>query len=202
MSVPKKNIAFFDFDGTITNADSLLHFIMWYFKWPELIVKSIKFIPYYFYFKVLKKKNSLAKRMLFQIFFKGEKEQEFKQNCSQFSTVIIPKLINNKALERIVWHKANNDEVVVVSASVEYYLIPYFKKLDVAVIATKLEVKNQLLTGNFQGNNCYGIEKLTRIEKEVDLSEFAEVYAYGDSQGDKEMLERANHSYYKSFSKG
>lgn len=49
------------------------------------------------------------------------------------------------------------------------------------------------LTGRFITLNCYGQEKVKRLlEIEPDRKEYILV-AYGDSRGDKELLEFADH---------
>ena len=47
--------------------------------------------------------------------------------------------------------------------------------------------------------NCYGIEKVNRINEVINLKEYLNIYAYGDSNGDKQMLKIATHAYYKYF---
>jgi phosphoserine phosphatase len=42
-------------------------------------------------------------------------------------------------------------------------------------------------------------EKLIQIKKVINLNEYNEIYAYGDSDGDKKMLEIATKSFYKYF---
>lgn len=64
-------------------------------------------------------------------------------------------------------------------------------------IATKLEQKDGKLTGKFNGNNCYGTEKVLRIKEKYNLKEFEKIYAYGDSKGDREMLALAHEGYFK-----
>jgi phosphoserine phosphatase len=44
-----------------------------------------------------------------------------------------------------------------------------------------------------------GPEKVDRIKSLIKLQEYDEVYCYGDSKGDKEMLALANFSFYKRF---
>ncbi len=66
-------------------------------------------------------------------------------------------------------------------------------------IATKLEVKNYKITGNYSGNNCSGQEKVRRIKENFNLSDFDLIIAYGDSRGDREMLELADNKNYKLF---
>jgi hypothetical protein len=41
--------------------------------------------------------------------------------------------------------------------------------------------------------------KVDRIRKHLTLSDYSAIYAYGDSRGDREMLELGMHSYYKPF---
>jgi phosphoserine phosphatase len=73
------------------------------------------------------------------------------------------------------------------------YLHPLGDLLEVdAVLCTELEEIDGLLTGKLVGNNCRGKEKASRVTKWCADSGIALgdlVYAYGDSTGDKELLE-------------
>ena len=62
-----------------------------------------------------------------------------------------------------------------------------------ATIGTKVEVDpGGKLTGRFLTKNCYGPEKVNRLlEIEPDRRKYF-LYAYGDSRGDKEILEFAD----------
>ncbi len=48
-----------------------------------------------------------------------------------------------------------------------------------------------------QGKNCNGREKVKRIKNEYDIESFDKIYAYGDSNGDKPMLEMADIKYFR-----
>jgi phosphatidylglycerophosphatase C len=67
----------------------------------------------------------------------------------------------------------------------------------VDLIATKLEMKDGRITGRFLTRNCSGKEKVRRIEERYDVKSFNYIYAYGDSSGDRAMLDLANERYYK-----
>ena len=67
------------------------------------------------------------------------------------------------------------------------------------LIATRLEIKNNKLTGKFASKNCYGMEKVNRIKKNYNLDNYEVVYAYGDSMGDHQMLDLADIKYYRTF---
>lgn len=89
--------------------------------------------------------------------------------------------------------------VVVVSASIEDWLKPWCDENKVKLIATKLEFKNELITGRFASENCYGEEKVRRIKEVYALESFEYIYAYGDSSGDIKMLSLADEQHYKLF---
>ena len=68
------------------------------------------------------------------------------------------------------------------------------------VVGTQIEVENDVITGRFLTPNCYGQEKVRRIEQE--LTQPRDSYylvAYGDSKGDQQMLRYADEAHYKPF---
>lgn len=93
-------------------------------------------------------------------------------------------------------HRAAGHRVVLVSASPEVYLTPLGERLGVdAVLATALGVgADGRLTGRMAGRNCRGPEKVARLEAWLagDGPGAGFLYAYGDSDGDRELLARAD----------
>ena len=192
-------IAFFDFDGTITTDDSLIKFIRFVvgdakFIWgmtllsPMLTAYKLKLIP-----------NYKAKQYMLSYFFKGMSEEKFMQVANEYSLKHIDTILRPKAMEKITWHKEQGHKIVIVSASIECWLKPWCDENNLDLIATKLEIKNGIVTGKFLSKNCYGIEKANRVQEQYNLSDYDHIYAYGDSRGDKELLELADESFYKPF---
>ena len=124
---------------------------------------------------------------------------DFERKCSEYSTNEINKIIRSKAKDRIDWHQARGDKVIVVSASVNSWLKIWCEENKIELIATELDIKDGRLSGKLKGRNCYGVEKVNRIKKEIELEIFEEVYGYGDSKGDREILELATKGYFKPF---
>ena len=60
-------------------------------------------------------------------------------------------------------------------------------------------LESTFVSGEFATPNCYGEQKAVRIRARYDLSNYAEIYAYGDSKGDRAMLELATYAFYKPF---
>lgn len=192
-------LALFDFDGTITTKDSLVDFIQYavgktaYYKGlfclsPMLAGYTLKLIP-----------NYIAKEKLLSYFFKGWDAKKFSQLAKKYSLEEIDKTIRPQATEKIAWHKEQGHTVVIVSASMENWLKAWCVQARLELISTKLEVKDNKLTGKFSTKNCYGTEKAIRVKAEYDLSKFDYIYAYGDSRGDRELLALADKSFYKPF---
>ncbi len=140
-----------------------------------------------------------AKEKVLQYFFRKTPSKEFQQRCDAFATTEIPQLIRPKAIIEIEKLKAAGAEVVIVSASAENWIQQWCNDNNLQLIGTKLQVKNDLLTGKIENLNCHGEEKVNRIHAAFDLSQYDEIYCYGDTKGDKPMLQLATFSFYKPF---
>jgi phosphatidylglycerophosphatase C len=195
----KKKLILFDFDGTITTKDSLLEFLIFYkgitrFTWGMLLLSPIiasyliKLIP-----------NWKGKQMVLKYFLSGENLNEFNVRCRAFTEKKLPALIRPGALKAIEEYKKEGAVVAVVSASAENWVAPWCEKVGILCIATQLEIKNGVVTGNLCGANCFGPEKVNRIKKQFLLSDYDHIIAYGDSSGDREMFGIAHKHHYKPF---
>lgn len=102
-------------------------------------------------------------------------------------------------LQKLKWHQAHGYQIVIVSASTEYWLKPWTIGMGFDLLATQLDIKDKKLTGCYLGENCHGEEKVLRIEASYDLAKFDKIYAYGDTSGDKPMLELAQEQFFKPF---
>ena len=195
----KRRIAFFDFDGTITSKDTLLEFIKYYHGSVKFYAGFTLTSPFIAAWKAGLISNQAAKEQALRFFFRNESVATFKETCEAFAANELPSLIRPKALQEIEKLKAAGTEVVIVSASADDWLAPWCHKYDLNLLGTKLEVANERLTGKILGANCHGHEKVNRIRLAYDLNAYDEVYGYGDTKGDKPMLELATFSFYKPF---
>ena len=83
------------------------------------------------------------------------------------------------------------------SASLDAYVIPWCEAVGVAAICTELEARDARLTGRYAGGECSGAAKVTRVRQRYDLGRYPIVYAYGDTDEDREMLAIAHEKYYR-----
>lgn len=195
----KKEIAVFDFDGTITTKDTLLEFIKFAKGRLRFFIGFFIKLPYLIAFKLKIISNQSAKEKILQYFFRDTPVEVFKEYCAAFSKHMLPKLIRPNAVEEIRRLQKKNIVVVVVSASPENWIETWALQTEVQLIASRLEITDGKLTGKLCGKNCHGNEKVSRINEKYNLSHHQIVAAYGDSMGDKPMLELAANAYYKPF---
>lgn len=195
----KKIVAVFDFDGTLTRRDSLPLFIFSSLGYLRFIFTILYSLPWLVAYKCHLCANWKAKEAFFSAAFKGICYRDFKQLGSNFSKKY-PTLINQNALETMLWHLSSGHEVYVISASMEEWIAPYFSTYgSIKYLTTMPAVENGVLTGSFLGNNCYGKEKVDRLLIAEPDRESYVLYAYGDSKGDCELLSFADYPFYRSF---
>jgi HAD superfamily hydrolase (TIGR01490 family) len=192
-------LALFDFDGTITTDDSLMKFIRFVAGDAKFIRGMIYLSPMLILYKLKLIPNYKAKQMMLSLFFKGMDKQQFEKVATEYSLKHIDTMLRPKAMHKIAWHKEQGHKVVIVSASMECWVKAWCDKNNIDLISTRLEIKDNKLTGKFATKNCYGIEKANRVKEAYDLSQYDHIYAYGNSRGDKELLALADESFYKPF---
>lgn len=192
-------LAIFDFDGTITTKDTFIQFIK-YAVGSKKFAKGIIALRFYlllYYMKIIP--EGRIKELMITYFFKDWPEEKFKNMAEDFAKQRIPDLLRKSAVDRIQWHQKNLHQVFVVSASIDYWIQPWCDLHDIGLIATRLEVKDNKITGRFATKDCDGAEKLKRLKQALDLSQFSCIHVYGNSRGDKEILKVADKSYYRCF---
>ena len=189
----KLQIAVFDFDGTLTTKDTLLEFIRFACGSRRFLLGFLLHTPMLVLMKLHLYSNSKAKEKVFGYFFRGWQYADFQERGQRFAAVV--EQIQRKDVVALLRHHVERgDEVMVVSASIEEWVRPWCERLGTSrVVGTQVEIDgNGLLTGRFASSNCYGAEKVRRLQKILPPRGNCYLYAYGDSRGDKEMFAYAD----------
>ena len=204
----KDHIYIFDFDGTLTFKDSLIEFLR--FSKGDAYTFFLFFIysPLLILMKLGLYSNHKAKEKILSFCFKGMLIRDFNTLCKNFAESRAD-LLRTKGLREIEDLLEKNAKVMVVSASLRNWTAPllgtFFNITDnlndkgVLVIGTEIEEVNGRVTGKFSTPNCYGQEKVNRVNAIIANRKDYYIIAYGDSKGDKELLEFADESHYKPF---
>jgi len=191
-----KKVYAFDFDGTLTTHDTLIAFIRFACGDKAFFLGFLKYSPFLVLMKLHLYPNWKAKQKVFAHFFKGMSLEAFDATCLQFAKASTH-LLRLEGIKTIKQAQEEGAEVVIVSASIDNWVQPFFP--NVKVLGTKVEVKNGYLTGFFLTKNCYGQEKVNRMLKAYPNRSEYQLIAYGDSNGDKALLAFADEAHFKPF---
>lgn len=191
-------VAAFDFDGTLTYRDSFMPFLrhtyglgrfirgsacesLWIAAWLARIIN-----------------NEQCKGHMIARFLSGVPEVDVSAAAARFAQARLPDMLRPDMLIRLQAHHAAGHCCVLVSASPRLVLAPWAAQNGIsAVIGTELEAEHGVLTGRYAGRNCWGEEKVRRLEAWLLGRKPDMLYAYGDTHGDFPLLRRADHAVYR-----
>jgi glycosyltransferase 2 family protein len=104
-----------------------------------------------------------------------------------------------EALQRLRWHQQRGDRVLLCSASPRLLLQPLADWLGVELLCTELQQHDGRWIPKLASLNCKGPEKVCRLEQHLGPLDGLSIEAYGDSKGDREILQAADFPHYRSF---
>ncbi|MGV0969635.1 HAD-IB family phosphatase [Empedobacter sp. ULE_I136] len=193
-----RNLYLFDFDGTLTCKDTLFDFLK--FSFPKVyFINYLIFIPLFVVSKLKIIDAGFVKEMFISKFLKGKFYVEINQLAQNYFEQNHQELIYSKADEYIKSLSNYNDKFIV-SASVDFWIQPFADYYEMGLICTKAKYDEQgFFTGKFASPNCNYQEKKNRIEKEIDLSLYDQIIAFGDTKGDEAMFSIATKSNFRYF---
>jgi phosphatidylglycerophosphatase C len=130
---------------------------------------------------------------------RGRDAAELEGIGRSFAAEVASSRLREDTLARLRRHRELGHTVLLASASLDLYLEPLAELLPAdAVVCTTLERGTDgRLTGRLVGENCRAAEKARRVREWLAASglENAELWAYGDSDGDTELLALADHPH-------
>ncbi len=144
-------------------------------------------------------KRDTAKQSIFSHCFKGFSANVFNEKCNLFSEVI-ELMLRRKVNDKISYYLNKDFTVTIVSASIQNWITPWASSKGInIVIATIPEIKKGKLTGKFESKNCVNQEKVNRLLKLFPDRKSYCLISFGDSKGDKELLEFSNEAHFNYF---
>lgn len=197
----KASVAAFDFDGTLTTRDTFQAFVRQNSSGAAYLANLLLSAPKLALYASGLAPNEFHKMDMFSRRFRGMPETEFAGRARVFSLQSIPAMLRNAAIARLQFHRAQGHTIIILSASLEAWIRPWAESAGIEhVLGSQPAIANELITGGLLGQNCHGAEKVRRLsELFPDRSSYT-LYAYGDSHGDRQLLDFADYAYYRRFS--
>lgn len=202
MQEGRQIVAYFDFDGTLSDRDTLVPFLIYAVGIWRFLCCVPSLLPIVIRYGLRLINNETAKELTLQRVIAGMKSYVLEQKAKNFALTRLNKYLKPVVYSKLEWHREHGHTLVLVSANLGVYLRYWARlhKLDY-VIATELDINERnRVTGCLQTRNCYGKEKVTRIKQflaDNHLS-FSYSYAYGNSAGDYALFAYSNEPFYVS----
>ncbi|MDP1879553.1 MAG: HAD-IB family hydrolase [Parachlamydiaceae bacterium] len=194
-------IAVFDFDHTLINCDSLIPALIYMNGFWKTSAEFFLIVPKAIQYFFGKTSRQEIKEEILSRTIKGLLIEEVKKKGKQFADNRLDRYLKPEALKQLQWHQSQGHRCLLISASLDFYLEPWaarhgFEK----VICSRLEISPEnKVTGKLLGLNCWGIEKKLRFLSYAGPKENYQLYMYGDSLGDMDLLEIADFPFYRTF---
>ncbi len=193
-----KKLYCFDFDGTITYSDTMFLFLRHY-NASKFYFQFTKHIPLFILLRLGLMDAERVKKSFISSILKGETKSRIGKQAQKFFDENYPKIIRKNALDFIRNRDLEKTESLLITASLDIWTKPFAEKFGMKLLATRAEFKNEVFTGNFIGPNCNGVEKLNRIKEEVQGRKYDKTIAFGDTAGDRPMLNWAHEGHFRFF---
>lgn len=189
-------VAAFDVDGTLTKRDCVVPFLVRIAGWPRVLAASLRHPLLLAATSIGRGDRDRLKELVVGRLVRGRDRASLDAAGRAFAREVASGWLRPDTLARLRWHRDHGHQVVLVSASLRAYLEPLAAEVlggvD-AVLCTDVETaEDGTCTGRLQGGNCRGPEKSRRLSGWIG-GRSAEVWAYGDSSGDTELLAMAHH---------
>ena len=203
-SAARRVVAVFDFDGTLTERDTLVPFLVSVFG-RRRVAAAFAAHPLAFAGALLRVVPIDAfKRRVLRRLVAGVPASCLGAPGPAYARALASRL-RPGALERVAWHRAQGHLLVLASATLDVYLDHVGAQLGFDhVLCTRLASRPgddgvTRLTGALEGRDCTGPEKLHRLAALLGDLRAHELHAYGDSAGDRELLAAADHAHFRPF---
>lgn len=191
------NLALFDFDDTITTREVFRPFLAQVIAPRRIALGRIVLAPLVVAYKLGWVSGARVRAAIIKLGFSGLALSDFQRAGKDFAEQVLSGVLRQEAMARIGWHRAQGDKIVVVSGSLDVYLRHWCEQHRIDLLCSSLEHRDGVLTGRYEGAQCFGPEKARRVRQHYDLSAYPLIYAYGDSADDLDMIGLAHKQYYR-----
>jgi phosphatidylglycerophosphatase C len=192
-------VAAFDVDGTLTVRDCVRPFLE-RVGGRRSLVAAVARRPVETVRGALRRDRDALKDVVVGGVYRGRSVAAVAAAGREFALGVADRMLRDDTLGRLRWHQRMGHRTVFVSASLASYLVPLAESLGVEeALCTDVETDHRrdhaVYADRLAGPNCRAAEKIVRLRRWMDDEGIgdAEIWAYGDSRGDREMLAGAHH---------
>ena len=191
------NLALFDFDGTLTTREMLPDFFRRTIPRRRLLIGQVLLAPLIVGYKLGLVSGTVVRSAIVRFGFTGLAFADYDAAGAAFAADVLPGALRADMMQRIAWHRAQGDQVVVVTGALDIYMARWCGSQGLELVCSALEHSDGRLTGSYLGAQCVRAEKARQVLHRYPPANYGEVYAYGDTVEDRELLALATRKFYR-----
>lgn len=186
-------VAFFDFDGTLAEGDSLWPFLL-AVRGPFYCLFALGFSVLHFLFNPSgQDRRTVIKAKLLERILKGRSLEEIEPAIQRMKRW--PRWLE-ATKGALLKHHEDGHLIVIATGSLDIYMkailkdaLPYDE-----LLSTEMEIVDGVLTGRMRSGNCVRTRKAQRVADYITVhGPFADSWAYGNLPHDLPMMELVKH---------
>jgi phosphatidylglycerophosphatase C len=187
-------IAFFDLDGTITQRDTLFPLVLRLLaRRPLRMLRLPGLLPACVRYAFDHDRGAL-KQSLLRVTLRGMPRDELTQESQRFVRDTLARRCFADALAKIRRHREAGHYLVLMSASVDFYVPEFGRQLGFdQSISTGVRWDGDRLDGSLTTENRRGEEKARCVRELLAQRQDSETFAYGNSDSDLPHLKIVRH---------
>jgi len=187
----KKMVVIFDLDSTITKKDTYVAFLLSVLRCYPLRLLGTVGLPFAVVIHKLGfKDNSWLKQVFLKAIVGGLNQQQVQACANKFIDGLFKQGLHQQALEAIKAHQQAGHQLVMATASFDFYSQQLGQRLGFdTIICTQSVWQGEILSGKIQGKNCYGVNKRQRLIAYFQTRQDYHIIAYSDHHSDRPFLE-------------
>jgi len=196
-------MAIFDLDGTITHRDTLFPLVLRHLlRQPLHLLRLLGVLPAAVRF-LFDRDRAALKQSLLRSTLRGTAREELRATSDQFVRDTIERRCFKEALATIRRHRDAGHYLVLMSASVDFYVPEFGRQLGFdLVICTGVRWDDDRLEGTLTTPNRRGEEKARCLRELMATREDPDTFAYGNAESDLAHLKLARHGVLVNGSLG
>ena len=191
-----RNIAVFDFDGTLYEGDTTIDFAFFIYKkipirFPIFFIQLLA-LPLY----LLKIINTKQYKNIYILYLKNINPEKLNVLIKEFWNTKYPKHFKHEIIKHYLLNKQNGITNICISASPDILIKPLLidtLKFDYVIATTVIYNKNKYI---IKGENCRGAEKINRLNNLFENEPYYIENAFSDNKDDKKLLKIALKGYF------
>lgn len=194
----RRVVALLDLDGTITKRDTYIPFLLGFLLSYPTRIWRVGSLPFAVALHALGlRDNAWLKERFLTAILGGAHRSEIDPWAEIFAERIVARGLRRKARRVIEQHRAAGHELVLATASFDFYVDRLAERLgfDMVICTTAEWRPDGTLSGRLDSPNCYGDAKRAAFWSQIGATrDQLYLIAYSDHHSDLSILNEADHA--------